>query len=166
MGTNEAVEWKQEDQSGGGAVCLSHQTFADLNELRSLTGEFSGATFERLEITGGHFYYNLVSNSDNETALGPMSPITVAAYWVLKVPGEVVSTNAGKTDGLVLTWDMTKAGAGSHFSAESKLGGGLDPALIIAGIVLLMCCCLVILIAGAAAFFFLRRKKAAAPQGQ
>jgi hypothetical protein len=165
-GANEAIEWEQEDQPGGGTVCLSQQTFADLNELKSLTGEFIlEATFERLEISGGHFYYDLVSNSENETALGPMSPITMAAYWVLKVPGEVVSTNADEVQDLTLTWDLTKVGVGSHFHAECNLGGVFDPILMTAGAVLLLCCCLVILIAGGAAFFFLRRKKSAAPQG-
>ncbi len=166
MGANETIEWKQEDQPGGGMVCLSQQTFADLNELKSLTGEFiSEATFETLEITGGHFYYDLVSNSESETPLGPMSLITLAAYWVLKVPGEVVSTNADEVQDLTLTWDLTKVAAGNHFRAESSLGGGLDPTPIIAGAVLLLCCCLVILFAGGAAFFFLRKKKTAALRG-
>jgi len=164
MGENQSIAWKQESQPGGGTVCSSQATFANLEELKSLTGEYlSQATFTRLEITGGHFYYDLASNSEGATNFGPMSPITVGGSWILKVPGDLLDSNADKVNGLVLTWDLTKVAAGTHFRAESKLGGGLDPTVVIVGgILLLGCCCLVILIAGGAAFFFLRRRKASA----
>jgi hypothetical protein len=168
-------DWERTQQETDGALtCEAHNTFADLDELESLIeGDFGGATFSRLEIADGHLYYDLaphVQGSTFEGAFGNEINVDVMAYWILKMPGEVVDSNADTASGKTLTWDLLKLNSSSHIRAESKLGGsgflGLDPALtILGGIGLMGCCCVALLIAGGALFFFLRRKNNPAAAG-
>ncbi len=168
--------WTQEEREGGTA-CLAKGAFADLNELKSMTTRwFVESAINRLEISDGHFYYDLtvISNTgwENDESL----PFAVEDWWILEVPGEVVETNAEKTEGRTLSWDLLKTTEGTHVRAECMIGGGggggnggggggggifgSDSTLMVAGAVLLLgCCCVVVLVGGGAAFFFLRRKK-------
>ncbi len=165
--------WEQSEKNVDGALsCSAENKFADLVELKSLIeSDFSGSSFERLEIKSGTLYYDLapnISGSDYSSEYGTDLPFDISATWILKVPGDVVSTNADKTSGQTLTWDLMSLTTSSHIRAECKLGGGAfgsDSTLIVVGVILLMgCCCVVVLIAGGAAFFFLRRKKAPAAE--
>jgi hypothetical protein len=161
-------DWKTtEKDSDGALICTAETAFEDLDAYKHLVvGDFSGASFTRLEIDGGHLYYDLMPHMAGSSILGEMesgSGFDVEAYWILKMPGEIVDTNADEKVGQTLTWNILEMNAAAHIRAESKIGGGgvlgLDPALTILGVIgLLGCCCLVILIAGGAAFFFLRRK--------
>jgi hypothetical protein len=165
---DKTITWKQEDQPAGGTLCSAEIPFADLDELKSLSESlFTGGTFARLEISGGRFYYDLAANTTFTSDFGPMSMITLAADWIVKVPGDLVDSNADEVNGRVLTWDLTKVKAGDHLQAESKIGGGglagLDPtASAIAAGLLLCCCCVVLLIAAVAAFLLLRRRNRSA----
>jgi hypothetical protein len=167
---DQSITWKQEGQPSGGTICTAQIPFADLDELKSLSANlFTGGSFTRLEITGGRFYYDLEAITDYQSVAGPMAMITISADWILKVPGELVSSNADEVNGRVLTWDLTKVHSGNHLQAESKIGGGglagLDPAVTVVGILLLLgCCCVLVLIAAGAAFLILRRKNASAPK--
>jgi hypothetical protein len=158
-----------EKERDGGLTCTAATTFADLDEYKTLiVGEYGSASFSRLEITGGHLYYDLIPDISGSSLFGEgqsMTVINVTASWILNMPGEIVDSNASETSGQTLTWDILKMNSESHIRAESMTGGGalgLDPTLMAFLIIgLLGCCCLVILIAGGAAFFFLRRKKTA-----
>jgi hypothetical protein len=158
----EGFNWTQEDREHGEA-CVAEESFADLKELENLLEDnFSGTSVERLEIEDDHFYYDLKSTTDFSSGFYSDSDFDIEAWWVLEVPGKVVSTNATKTDGRTLTWDLTKLDSGDHLRAESELGGilGLDPAVAaIVGILVLGCCCMVVVIAGVVVFIILRRKK-------
>jgi hypothetical protein len=153
-------EWVQAERPGGNA-CLAAESFAGLTELESLTASnFPGAAFARLEILNGRLYYDLVLNMETGSEPDPGNPVRAEGSWIVKVPGPVVETNADKTDGRMLTWDMMEFTKASHLRAESKLGGGLGelPIALTAGAILLLCCCCVLVLSGGAAWFFLRRK--------
>jgi hypothetical protein len=155
-------EWI-EQETDGALTCLATLPFADLDELEALTNDqFSGAHFDRLEIADGHFYYDLAANWTTAYDMGDLLPFGIEAWWIVKVPGDVVETNADKTSGRALTWNMLTMNQSSQLQAESKIGGGflgIDPTLtVVGGVLLLGCCCVVLLIAAGAAFFFLRRK--------
>jgi hypothetical protein len=162
-------DWElTEKNSDGALICTAETAFEDLDAYKHLVvGDFSGAAFTRLEIDGGHLYYDLMPHMAGSSVLGELESgagFDVEAYWILKMPGEIVDTNADEKVGQTLTWNILEMNAASHIRAESKTGGGgvlgLDPTLTILAVIgLLGCCCLVILIAGGAAFFFLRRKK-------
>jgi hypothetical protein len=161
-------DWETtEKDSDGALICTAETAFEDLDAYKRLVvGGFSSASFTRLEIDGGHLYYDLTPNMAGSSVLGELesgSGFDVEAYWILKMPGEIVDTNADEKVGQTLTWNILEMNAASHIRAECKTGGGgvlgLDPALPILSVIgLLGCCCLVLLIAGGAAFFFLRRK--------
>jgi hypothetical protein len=168
--------WEISEKNRDGVLtCTVETAFKDLDKYETLiAGDFSGASFSRLEITGGHLYYDLIPNIAGSSIFGEVQSgagIDVTASWILNMPGEIVDSNANETSGQTLTWDILKMNTASHIRAESKTGGsgvlGLDPTLTILAVIgLLGCCCLIILIAGGAAFFFLRRKKTAPAAAQ
>ncbi len=158
---------KDQTQMGGAVTCTAAASFADLQALIALAeANFPGAHFVRLEITGGHFYYDLapnVSGSEFTGTVGENLPFEIQASWILNVPGDVVSSNADTVLGTKLTWDLLKLNSSSHITAESTVGGSggwaTDPTMIVLGIVALLgCCFLFLILAGVAAFFILRRK--------
>jgi len=164
-------DWELTEKENDGALtCTVATTFADLDEYETVVvGEYGSASFTRLEISGGHLYYDLMPSLAGSSAFGELESgmgFDLEAHWILNMPGEVVDSNADEKSGQTLTWNILEMNASSHIRAESKTGGGgllgLDPTLTILAVIgLLGCCCFVILIAGGAAFFFLRRKKAA-----
>jgi hypothetical protein len=161
-------DWDQSERESDGAItCWADTTFEELKALEGLVKTFSsGAHFTRLEIAGGHFYYDLAPNlgaSELTSGLGALS-IDLQASWIVVMPGEVVASNADETSGTTLTWDLTKLNSSSHLTAESTLSGGglfgMDPTLTILAVIgVLGCCCLVVVIAGVAAFILLRSRK-------
>ncbi|MGB7540177.1 MAG: hypothetical protein WBM17_16675 [Anaerolineales bacterium] len=164
-------DWEISEKNLDGALtCAAETAFKDLDEYETLVeGDLGGAEFTRLEIDGGHLYYDLMPKVAGSSIFGELESgagFDIEANWILNMPGEVVDTNADEKSGQTLTWNLLEMNASSHIRAESKTGGsgllGLDPTLTILAVIgLLGCCCLVILIAGGAAFFFLRRKKTA-----
>src|SRR4030042_1106564 len=130
-------DWEQsQKESNGDVTCSAKKTFKDLDGLESLIDdEFSGADFDRLEIKDDKLYYDLAPHMEGtsfEGIFGDEVNIDIEANWILKVPGEVVSTNADTTSGRTLTWNLLKMDYSSHIRAESKLsGGGLDSTLMI-----------------------------------
>ncbi len=160
-----------EKESDGALTCTAATTFADLDEYKTLVvGEYGSASFTRLEITGGHLYYDLIPDISGSSLFGEgqsMTVIDVTASWILNMPGEIVDSNASETSGQTLTWNLLELNSASHIRAESKTGGGalgLDPTLtVIAVIGLLGCCCLILLIGAVVLFFVLRKKNAPTP---
>jgi hypothetical protein len=151
-----------ETEGDGSLICSASKPFADLEGLAAITEQaFDAGTFERLEITGGRFYYDLAANVDTSLAWDTGMPFGIEAWWIVKAPGEVVETNAENVSGRTLSWNLLTMNSASHLRVESKVGGAAetDPALLAAGAVALLgCCCVLVLIAGGAAFFLLRRK--------
>ncbi|MBN1440646.1 MAG: hypothetical protein JW929_14655 [Anaerolineales bacterium] len=167
-------DWEsgQRDMESG-LECTAKTEFEDLGELEDVVeSNFGDAEFDRLEIEGGVLYYDLdpgVSGDEFVSGDDVDLPFEVSAFWVLKVPGEVVETNADSTSGNTLRWNLLKLSKSDNITAEVKIGGGgllgSDPTLmILGGLGLTGCCCLVLIVIGVAAFFFLRRKKSSAPE--
>jgi hypothetical protein len=160
LGLEELVSWNRE-KIGDDTLCMAKQPFADLGGLRTLMSKFyQTSSFERLEISGGRLYYNLVWPVESAGESDAAVPLTSEAYWILVLPGDAVSTNADTTEGRTLTWDISHLTTTTHFTAESRIGGDspdLEPAWIVAGGAVLLLCC-VLLSAGAAALFFLIRR--------
>jgi hypothetical protein len=165
-------KWEMSEKENDGALtCTASATFTDLDEYKTLVvGEYGSASFTRLEITGGHLYYDLVPDVAGSSLLGEAQGaggIDVSASWILNMPGEIVDSNASETSGQTLTWDLLKFNSTSHIRAESKTGGGalgLDPTLTALAVIgLLGCCCLIILIAAVVIFFVVRKRNNPAP---
>jgi hypothetical protein len=160
-------DWDKSDSTVNGALtCSAQAKFEDLDELASaIESDYSGASFERLEIKGGTLYYDLAPHIDGSSmVMGSDYPIDVEAWWIVEVPGDVSSTNADITSGRTVKWDLLKLSTSSHIKVEAATSGGalgLDPTVTILVVIALMgCCCLVVIVIGVAVFFFLRRKKA------
>jgi hypothetical protein len=154
-----------EEKTGDGTRCHHSQPFQDLDGLKTLTEkDFSPAHFNRLEIADGHLYYDLAWNTNVGSGFAANNSFALQAYFILKMPGDVVKTNATKTSGRTLTWDLTTLDKSSHIQAESQLGGsvlGMDPTLAVFGVIILLgCCCVLLLVAGGVGFFLIRRKPA------
>ncbi len=165
-------KWEMsEKESDGALTCTASTTFADLDEYKTLVvGEYGSASFTRLEITGGHLYYDLIPDIAGSSLLGEAqgaAGIDVVASWILNMPGEIVDSNASETSGQTLTWDILKMNSASHIRAESKTGGealGLDPTLTVFLVIgLLGCCCLIILIGAVVVFLVLRKRNNPTP---
>jgi hypothetical protein len=161
-------DWEMtEKDSDGALICTAETTFEDLDEYESIVQkEFSNASFSRLEIDGGRFYYDLMPNMAGSAVFGEMEGqlgFDMEMFWILKMPGEVVDSNATEKSGQTLTWDILELNASSHIRAESKTGGGLDPTLAILAVIGLLCCCgLIVVIAAVVVFFVLRKRNQSA----
>jgi len=157
-------EWEMTEATRDGAlVCTALTSFEDLDGYESLIlGDFSEASFTRLEIKGGRFYYDLNPQIAGASAFGELEEgmgFDIEVLWILKMPGEVVDSNADEASGQTLTWNVLDMNSSTHIRAESKTGGGLDPTLTILAVLGLLCCCgLVVAIAGVVLFLVLRRK--------
>ncbi|MFN2297367.1 MAG: hypothetical protein ACK2UB_00860 [Anaerolineales bacterium] len=151
-----------ESEGDGSITCSAFKPFDDLEGLQAITEHtFDAGTFQRLEIDGGHFYYDLAANVDSALTWEADMPFDMEAWWIVRVPGEVVDTNADSVSGRTLSWDLMTMNSASHMRVESKIGGsgGLDPALLaVGGVLSLGCCCIVVLIAAAAVFILVRKK--------
>lgn len=153
-----------ETQQNGGLTCTASTPFTDLDGLRSITQQaLSNGSFNRLEMTGGHFYYDFAPNIGSSFNSDANMPFGVDAWWIVEVPGTVVSTNADVKSGRTLKWNLMTMNGSTHIRAESTLSSsvlGIDSTLaVIATLCLLACCCVIILIAGGLGIFLIRRKK-------
>jgi hypothetical protein len=163
-------DWDQSQSDFNGTLaCSAEIKFDDLDEMESMIkSDFSGARFEQLEIKDDTLYYDLAPHTDGESLSQGLetgfSTIDIEAWWIVEAPGDVKDSNADKTSGRTLKWDLLKLTPSSHVKFEAATSGGglgMDPTLAILLVVGLMgCCCLVVLVIGVAVFFFLRRKKA------
>jgi hypothetical protein len=155
--------WTETAQDGG-ITCTASTPFTDLDELRSITKQaFGNGSFDRLEIAGGHFYYDLAANIGSSFTWDATMPFGLDAWWIVEVPGNVISTNADVKSGRTLKWNLMTMNGSTHIQAESTLSStvlGLDSTLAVIGtLCLLACCCFIILIAGGLGIFLIRRKK-------
>jgi hypothetical protein len=153
-----------ETQQDGGLTCTASTPFTDLDGLRSITQQaFSDGSFNRLEIAGGHFYYDFAPNIGSSFTVDANMPFGVDAWWIVEVPGNVVSTNADVNSGRTLKWNLMTMNGSTHIRAESTLSStvpGIDSTLTVIGtLCLLACCCVIILVAGGLGIFLIRRKK-------
>jgi hypothetical protein len=162
--TSSYDEWEMTEANRDGAlICTALTSFEDLDGYESLIiGDFRDVSFTRLEIEGGRFYYDLNPKMAGVSIFGEVEEgmgFDVEVLWVLKMPGEVVDSNADEASGQTLTWNVLDMNSSAHIRAESKIGGSLDPTLMILAVLGLLCCCgLVVAIAGVVLFLVLRRK--------
>jgi len=155
--------WTETNQDGG-LTCTASTPFTDLDGLRSITKQvFSNGSFDRLEIAGGHFYYDFAPNIGSSFTWDANMPFGLDAWWIVEVPGNVVSTNADAKSGRTLKWNLMTMNDSTRIRAESTLsstGLGIDSTLAVIGtLCLLVCCCVIILIIGGLGIFLIRRKK-------
>jgi hypothetical protein len=158
------LEWTEEKVADG-TRCHGSRPFQNLDGLKSLTeNALSPASFQRLEIANGHLYYDLPLGIDFSSESTANNAYVIHVNFILEMPGDIVSTNATKTSGRTLTWDLTTLNRSSHIQAESKLGGSvleMDSTLAVIGVLILLgCCCVLLLAAGGVGFFLTRRKSA------
>ncbi|OGO08916.1 MAG: hypothetical protein A3K46_03485 [Chloroflexi bacterium RBG_13_60_9] len=157
-------DWEMTETNRDGAlVCTAATSFEDLDEYENLIqGDFGSASFTRLEIEGGRFYYDLNPNITGSSAFGELNEgagFTIEVFWILKMPGEVVDSNADEKAGQTLTWNILEMNSSAHIRAESKTGAALDPTLTILAVLGLLCCCgLVVAIAAVVLYLVLRKK--------
>ncbi|MBN2085310.1 MAG: hypothetical protein JW748_08780 [Anaerolineales bacterium] len=162
-------DWEMTEKNRDGALlCTAVTSFEDLDGYEDLiVDDFSGASFSRLEIEDGRFYYDLDPNITGSSAFGEVEEgmgFDIEMYWVLKMPGEVVETNADEKNGQTLKWNILELNSSAHIRAESKIGGTLDPTLMIVAAIGLLCCCgFLVVIAAVVLFLVLRKKNNPAP---
>jgi hypothetical protein len=144
----------------GGYQCIGAAAFEDLNELESLTEDELGASVTRLEIKKGRFYYDVSYYNDFSSS----SQIDTEVLWILVLPGTPGDTNADKTSGRTLTWDLTNSYGSQRFKAESGVSGGFlgmdsSTLAIVAFMMMSCCCCAILLLAAGIVVFLMLRKK-------
>jgi hypothetical protein len=150
---------------GGAFQCIASADFEDLDELESILEDDIGATVYRLEIEEKRFYYdvsfyNIYSSTDE---------IETEVLWILVLPGTPGDTNADKTSGRTLTWDITDSYGSQRFKAESGVSAGFlgmdSSTLAIVMVLMMSCCCVILLIvAGIAVFLILRKQNPSAAE--
>jgi hypothetical protein len=106
-----------------------------------------GLQINRLEITGGTFYYDV--SLDTSSRDSSFSGFT-ATTWVLVLPDQPITQNADLVEGNTLTWHLAPLSGVHDMKAESSIAAPLG-ALIVAALVLLLI--------AAGAYFVVRRTK-------
>jgi hypothetical protein len=144
-----------------GDWCVFTQTFASLEELRTIYNNGDGILVNRLEILDGVLYYDVTVDTGSAGDFASIEEMgaSIDMAWIVTFPGNVTSQNATTFEGNTFTWTLTP-GTPANIQAQSSLGGfGSGAAL---WIVLAACClCLLVLAGGGAAFYFIRKRKPA-----
>jgi hypothetical protein len=155
-----ASEWTQ-TEADGGITCLSNKPFANLDGLRTITHQaFNNGSFNRLEIRGGHLYYDFSADMGATFQQDASLPFGIEAWWIVEVPGSVVSTNADVKDGRILKWNLLKMSGQSRVTVESTVDNGSSTTIAIVAFLLCGCCLVILLIGGGiAAYLILRNRK-------
>ncbi len=106
-----------EEQRGDETWCITVTQFKDLDELRGLYGQRKGIKINRLEISGGKFYYDV--DLDTSSAESNFSALT-DIRWSIVLPGALIDHNADEVDGNALTWVSTHQSGIVSLRAESE----------------------------------------------
>ena len=114
-----------EEQRGEETWCITTAQFENLDELRSLYGQRDGIQINRLEISGGRFYYDIdLDTSSGESNFSALTEIT----WSVILPGTPLNHNAEQVDGNTLTWKPASKSGIVNMQAESEVPqGGFPP---------------------------------------
>jgi hypothetical protein len=136
-----------EEKRGTDTWCITTNSFNNLDQLRKLYLQKKGIQINRLEISGGTFYYDLsIDTSSRDSDFSGFTSIT----WVLVLPDQPTAQNADEVEGNTLTWHIAPLSGVRDLQAESKISPSLI-AIVIA-IVLLA------LVVGGIIFVVRRRK--------
>lgn len=111
-----------QEQRGDQTWCVATQSFQDLNELQSIYGELGNVQVNQLDMTDGHFTYDVNVDMTNLTTEGIdpnlLKSVKIDFKWNLTLPGAVGDNNADSVAGQQLTWTLTP-GQTAHLHAES-----------------------------------------------
>lgn len=157
---------RQETRNENELWCIFETEFASLDELKRLYGE-TDTRINQIAIAEGELIYDITLDLSGENNAAPGMGLN--ANWILKMPGQIVESNATEQEGSTLTWKLA-VGEENNLRAVSKVGGaGLDLGgdwlwYLLGGGAFLCLCCFVPLVIAALAFFLLRKKKTTAPE--
>jgi len=160
--------------------CIFETGFASLDELKDIYSTETDTRVNELGFSDNQFAYDVSIDLSEESDSELMG---AEVFWIVKMPGKIVESNAAEQSGNTLTWKMIP-GREMNIRAVSEVGGGLfsgsgsadgddsgigfnfdfDGSPFVTGIavVLFLClCCFVPLVIGGVAFFLIRKKKSA-----
>lgn len=140
-----------EEKRGSETWCITTNSFNNLDELRKLYMQKQGIEINRLEISGGTFYYDIsIDTSSRDSNFSGFTAIT----WVLVLPDHPITQNADEIDGNTLTWHIAPLSGVRELQAESKINPPLGAILI----------AILILALAAGGFIFLMRRQKKQPE--
>ena len=162
-----------QEQRGDETWCVATQPFKDLNELRSIYGEFGNVQINQLAVTDGHFTYDINVDMTDLTTEGIdpslLNSVNLEFTWSLSLPGAIGDNNADSVNGKQLTWSLTP-GEIAHLHAESVRsslpailppvtgGSGSFPNWLVLVVIGLLCLGALIIVVAAVVFVLVRRR--------
>ncbi len=159
-GTTVRQETRNEDETW----CIYETPFESLEGLKTIYGT-TDTGINNISLADGKMTYDITLDFSGESSDMPSG---AAMYWIVKMPGSLVETNATQQDGNTLTWNL-QVGQVNNIRAVSNVGGlnlgGNTLWYVLGGVAFLCLCCVVPLAVAGGIFFYTRRKKnAAAPE--
>jgi len=139
-----------EEKRGDETWCVTTASFENLDQLRQLYLQRKGIQINRLEISGGTFYYDVsIDTSSRDSNFSGFTSMT----WVLVLPDQPITQNADEVEGNMLTWHLAPLSGVRNLNAESKISQPLS--VVVVEILIL------ILILGGGIYVALRQRKRA-----
>lgn len=136
-----------EEKRGGETWCVTTSSFKNLDQLRQLYLQRKGIQINRLEISGGTFYYDIsVDTSSRDSNFSGFTSMT----WVLILPDQPTAQNADEVEGDTLTWHLAPLSGIRNLQAESKIS---QPASVVIVEILVL-----VLVIGGGIYVALRRR--------
>jgi predicted small secreted protein len=162
----DGLSFYKETRNENETWCIFEANFASLTELEQIYSE-TDTRINQLELANGRLTYDLsldLSGEDDTELMG------AEIFWIVKMPGKVLESNAAEQSGDTLTWKLVP-GKQNDIRAVSEVGGigniGFDfefdgnPLAAGVAVVFFLClCCVIPLVIGGVAFFLIRKKKA------
>ncbi|MBI3737507.1 MAG: hypothetical protein HY258_00475 [Chloroflexi bacterium] len=137
-----------EEKRGDETWCVTTASFKNLDQLRQLYLQRKGIQINRLEISGGMFYYDIsIDTSSRDSNFSGFTSMT----WVLVLPDQSTAQNADEVEGNTLTWRLAPLSGVRNLHAESKIS---QPASVVVVEILVL-----VLIIGGGIYVALRQKK-------
>lgn len=131
----------RQEESEEDITCIFETSFASMDELQTIYGDYLDSIVNDLRIENNKVYYDVTLDLGEENIL----EMGFLASWIVKFPGTVSEHNADTQQGNTLTWDMTSGGL-LNIRAVSDAGVGSSTVWWVVGIVS-FCLCLIVLAA-------------------
>lgn len=137
-----------EEKRGSETWCVTTTSFKNLDQLRQLYLQRKGIQINRLEISGGTFYYDIsIDTSSRDSNFSGFTSVT----WVLVLSDQPIAQNADEIEGNKLTWRLAPLSGVRNLHAESKIN---QPASVVIVEILIL-----VLIVGGGIYVAFRQKK-------
>jgi hypothetical protein len=151
---------RQETRNETETWCIFESSFASLDALKTIYG-MTDTRINDISLVDGKMNYDisLDLSGDSGASMG------AEVFWIVKLPGTIIETNAAQQDGNTLTWTLV-GGQVNDIRAVSEVGGfslaGTIGYIIGGGAILCLCCFAPIILAGVV-LLVLRKKKESVP---